>query len=344
MLFSRKIVCAPGNSKQDSTGTLGTGVPVVKIRNPLKIIGLRKLGYDKIMASVPVGDATSFQLLKNSGRGQPHSTTLTRLIGPLTAAPAFGVRTASAAFFLARKVSPSLGSGGFSIRAFAALPHGSGNWDYMASKSGKFAYDNAVRSQFILAIILLVLFALTRWPGIFPQNFSAVYALVFCGGLFLRGKTGWYLPLAILLVTDLCLNVLFYGVSPLHVSMVTNYLVYAAILWIAHRFKPSSNFFLLLLGSLSGAILFYIVTNVGAWLQNPQYTKNLAGLIQALTLGTAGWPTTLEFFRNTFLSTGLFTALFAVAMKLSEPDESKETEEAEEREPSAPGQEVEAPS
>ena len=59
--------------------------------------------------------------------------------------------------------------------------------------------------------------------------------------------------------------------------------------------------------------------------------KTFLGWIQALTVGTPGWPHTWEFFRNTLLSGGLFTGLFAGAMKLggvdSEADEETEEEE-----------------
>ena len=75
-----------------------------------------------------------------------------------------------------------------------------------------------------------------------------------------------------------------------------------------------------------------------AWLfnpfQNPEYTKTWMGWITALTKGTAGWPQTWEFFRNTLMSGGLFTGLFVGAMKFSqatkpasEEDEEEESEE-----------------
>lgn len=41
----------------------------------------------------------------------------------------------------------------------------------------------------------------------------------------------------------------------------------------------------------------------------------MAGWITALTKGAGGYPPTWEFFRNTLLSGGLFTALFAAAAK-----------------------------
>ena len=87
-------------------------------------------------------------------------------------------------------------------------------------------------------------------------------------------------------------------------------------------------------GGLLGATLFYLITNTASWLLNPfgnpEYTKDLAGWITALTSGTKGHPPTWEFFRNTLLSGGLFTGLFAGAMKLSEKMEAQEADTAEE--------------
>jgi hypothetical protein len=38
-----------------------------------------------------------------------------------------------------------------------------------------------------LPIMLMAVFALTRWPGLMPLNFSAAYALAFAPGSF-RGE------------------------------------------------------------------------------------------------------------------------------------------------------------
>ena len=85
-------------------------------------------------------------------------------------------------------------------------------------------------------------------------------------------------------------------------------------------------------GGLLSAILFYIVTNTLSWLFEPTqpYPKTLAGWLQALTVGTSGWPETWKFFRNSLLSSGLFTALFAGSMKLAEAMEQEPNEEEEE--------------
>ena len=176
----------------------------------------------------------------------------------------------------------------------------------------------------------MIVFALTRWPGLLPVNFSAAYALAFCAGVYFPKRLAWPLPLATLLATDMLMNVLYYHVAPVSAYMLANYAAYAAIIALGQRFSARAAWLKLLGGSLLGAVLFYLVTNTAAWLQNPEYTKTLAGWIQALTTGIPGYPPTWLFFWKTLLSGGLFTGLFAGAMKLSEKMEAQEADTAEE--------------
>lgn len=185
----------------------------------------------------------------------------------------------------------------------------------------------------VLPIVLMVVFALTRWPGLMPQNFSAAYALAFCAGVYFPSRLAWWLPLGTLLVTDVGLNVIYYHTAPVSLFMAGNYLVYAALIWLGRKLTAKASWITLLGGGLLGAIIFYFVTNTLSWLENPEYPKSLAGWIQSLTVGTAGWPETWKFFRNTLMSGGLFTGLFVGAMKLTEAREPKaESEPAEDDE------------
>lgn len=180
----------------------------------------------------------------------------------------------------------------------------------------------------------MVVFALTRVPGMLPANFSAVYGLLFCGGVYLSGRWKWWLPLATMFLTDLGLNLYYQFV--LHVDafqpyLLANYVAYVALIWLGRRFTARAPWLALLGGGILGAILFYLITNTASWFfnpfGNPEYTKTLTGWITALTRGTAGYPETLEFFRNTLFSGGLFTGLFAGAMKLCGAPEEQEAEQ-----------------
>jgi hypothetical protein len=183
-----------------------------------------------------------------------------------------------------------------------------------------------------LPYLFLALFALSRWPGLFPPSFSAAYALVFCAGVFFAGRMAWWLPLGTLLLTDLALNMYYWAQgwnvwdgSALRYQLC-NYAAYAALIWLGRRFKPQSSFLSLLGGGILGAILFYLITNTASWLfnpfANPEYVKTFPGWLTALIKGTSGWPQTWEFFRNTLASGGLFTGLFVGAMNLTAPAES----------------------
>ena len=178
-----------------------------------------------------------------------------------------------------------------------------------------------------------------------PQNFSAAHALLFCAAFWLPGWMGWVLPLATIIVTDILLNVFAYDVTVLDPRLVTNWMILALFVILAKWLARRRSYGRVFLGTLFGALLFYLVSNSVSWMVNPAYAKTIAGWVQALTVGLPGFPPTWVFGLKTLLGTGLFTGLFAGAMKLSEamdatePEpEAEDTEEAEAK-PSDPSPE-----
>lgn len=210
------------------------------------------------------------------------------------------------------------------------------------SKGCIFASVNQKWSNY-LPYVLMAVTALSRWPGLFPPNFSVIYALAFCAGAFFPRNIKWWMPIGTILATDLVINLYYYfglGINAFQWTQLINYAAFLAIILFGSCFNPRASFLWLFSGGLLGAILFYILTNTASWLfnpfNNPEYTKDLAGWLIALTKGTAGYPTTLEFFRNTLMSGGLFTGLFVGAMKLTESAESAREKETEEQKDEAP--------
>jgi len=173
-----------------------------------------------------------------------------------------------------------------------------------------------------LPVLLMMVFALSRIPGVLPQNFSAAYAIAFCGAVYFTGAMAWWLPLGTLLITDIALNVFYYHEPVFSGYMLVKILGFVGIIALGKFFSARDNWFKLLGGGLLGAILFYLITNTASWIYNPGYVKTLAGWWQALTTGIPGLPPTWEFFRNTLMSGGLFTALFVSSVKLTAPAES----------------------
>lgn len=177
-----------------------------------------------------------------------------------------------------------------------------------------------------------------------PPNFSAAYALFFCAGVYLRGRVGAAATFAVLLVTDLALNAHYQfneGFDVFNAGTFLylggQYLAYLVLFLLGRAFKPAARWVTLVTASLVGALLFYLVTNTAAWwinpFRNPEYIKTLQGWITALTKGTGGYPETWTFLRNTLLSTGLFTALFSAACKLTASESPADKGEEPAREP-----------
>jgi len=216
-----------------------------------------------------------------------------------------------------------------------------------------------MKGKVVMPLVFMIVFALSRIPGMLPQNFSAAYALMFCAGVYFSGRMAWWLPLGTMVLTDVGLDLYYrYYLGwpvfdlPILKYQLFNYAAYVCLIWLGRRFKPGASFMALLGGGILGAMLFYLITNTASWFfnpfGNPEYTKTLLGWLTALIKGTAGWPETWEFFRNTLLSGGIFTGLFVGAMKMTEASESakeKETEPEPAKEPEAEeaGEETKTP-
>ena len=114
-------------------------------------------------------------------------------------------------------------------------------------------------------------FAISRLPGCLPDNFRAAYALMFCAGGYFPRRLAWWLPLAVMLVTDLGLDLYYQlelGIPAFDLGLLKylgiNYGAYAVLIWLGRWFRSQYNFISLLSGGTLGAILFYVITNTAA--------------------------------------------------------------------------------
>lgn len=183
----------------------------------------------------------------------------------------------------------------------------------------------------------MLVFAASRWPGMLPQNFSAAHALLFCAAFWLPGWMGWVLPLATIIATDILLNIFHYNMPVIVPELVVNWMILGLFVVLAKWMARHRSYGRIFLGTLIGALLFYLVSNTVSWLVNPAYAKTIAGWIQALTIGLPGFPPTWVFGLKSLLGTGLFTGLFAGAMKWSEAlDAEPEPENEDDEQPETP--------
>ena len=135
---------------------------------------------------------------------------------------------------------------------------------------------------------LIVLAALTRvLPH--PPNFSPVAAIALFGGAYFANRS-WALivPLAGLFVSDLVLSSMHGGLYAQWFSGAGIWLVYGCIALttlMGFGLRGGVGGGRVLGYSLAGAVLFFTVTNFGAWLGNPMYSQDPAGLMAAYVAG-----------------------------------------------------------
>lgn len=199
-----------------------------------------------------------------------------------------------------------------------------------------------VNWSFAGPIMLMILLAVSMWPGMSGpfaralglgsgENFSAAYALAFCAGVYFPARVRWIVPLAIFFVINVMTNV-HYGFPLVDFFLLAKIAAFAALIWLGTFFSSRNHLGTLVGGGLIGAIVFYVMTNTASWLFDPAYPKTLGGWLQALTMGRPEFPATWTFFLNSLLSGGIFTGLFAGAMKLAAAPEADEDEAEEEEE------------
>ena len=157
----------------------------------------------------------------------------------------------------------------------------------------------------LMLAALIFIAALTRVIP-HPPNFSPIEAVALFGGAYFA-KRGWALivPLAAMFASDLVLGLVNGGIYWSYFASAGYLLVYACIalstvLGFGLRGKVGAG--RVLAYSLAGSMLFFVVTNFGAWLSDPFYPKTAAGLIAAYVAG-------VPFFQWTVLGTLFYSAL-----------------------------------
>ena len=165
---------------------------------------------------------------------------------------------------------------------------------------------------------LMVLFTAMRWPGLLPSNFSPVYAICFCAGLYLNGWRAWAVPLGLLFVSDVVMNYFVYrpmGYSVFSVGMVGSDALYLLLMVMGWRLGEKQSSAVLIGGGMLGACAFFFGSNTLVRLGDPMYTKTVAGWVQSVTVGKVGFPPAILFFRYSVVSGALFTTVIVFAVR-----------------------------
>ena len=166
------------------------------------------------------------------------------------------------------------------------------------------APTSLVPGPWVLAA-LIVLAALSRLLP-HPPNFSPVEAVALFGGAHFASRAlAVAVPLLAMLASDVVLGLVNGGLYAGWVGSGGFWLVYlciAASVALGFGLRGRASAARVLGYGLAGSVLFFLVTNFGAWLGSPLYPDTAAGLGQAYLAG-------VPFFQWTVLGTLAYSAL-----------------------------------
>jgi hypothetical protein len=143
----------------------------------------------------------------------------------------------------------------------------------------------------VLALGLLIVGVLSRFLP-HADNFTPVLALAFFGGVFLRHSHALVLPLGLMMCSDL-----FLGIHPM-IPFTWGSLFLISFMGL--KWRDQVNVQTVFAGSLIGAVIFFMVTNFGAWLA--YYPLTWEGFVTCYVMA-------IPFFRNTLVSTLVYTGI-----------------------------------
>jgi hypothetical protein len=128
-----------------------------------------------------------------------------------------------------------------------------------------------------------------------PPNFTPVAAIALFGGAnFADRRAGFLVPLSAMFLSDIVLG--FSSLTP--VVYASFALIVSLGFWLGPRRTPGP----ITTGAVLGALIFFILTNLGVWGFTTLYPKTLGGLVEC-------YVAAIPFFWNTLLSDLGYSAL-----------------------------------
>lgn len=149
------------------------------------------------------------------------------------------------------------------------------------------------RHLFLFAVILIA--ALFRLIGTGLPNVSPVAAIALLGGAYFSNKTWAFVAtFGVMLLSDAILG--------FHDTMWAVYLSFALIIGIGFLVGRNRSPQAIMAGSLTGSILFFLITNFAVWLGSGYYPQTVTGLLTSYTMA-------IPFFHYTLLGDLFFNAV-----------------------------------
>ena len=157
-----------------------------------------------------------------------------------------------------------------------------------------------MNNKFFYLFFFGVILALSRIIP-HPPNFTPILASAIMAPMLIKDR--WYgiaVPIVAMFISDVIIG--FYSYQ---------FVIYSSILAIALVAPMRKNYARLGIMAVGGSVWFFITTNFAEWMIWDYYPKTIEGLITCYTLA-------IPFFKNTLISTCLFTGLLTFSIKYLE--------------------------
>lgn len=170
-----------------------------------------------------------------------------------------------------------------------------------------------IKSNLLILFMLILACALYRVWDSRPMGFAPQIAMaLFAGSVSKDKRFAFLFPILSLFISDLLYQFLYsQGLSTIkgfYSGQVSNYLVIASVTVIGF-FINKNKIGQIFIGSLAGAIYFFLASNFTVWvgggldINNQPYPRSLSGLLLCYTEA-------LPFFKWSVISTLVFNAIF----------------------------------
>ena len=150
-----------------------------------------------------------------------------------------------------------------------------------------------------------------------PPNMTPIAAMALAGGIYIGRKyLSFLVPIICLFASDLILNntinrVFIESDAALILfekNMLFTYSATALTVLLGFSIKKFKGFKLIVGGALLSSMLFFLITNFGAWLIGVHYPKTMGGLITSYVAG-------VPFFLNTLIANLIFIAVMVLGIE-----------------------------
>lgn len=141
---------------------------------------------------------------------------------------------------------------------------------------------NSRNAVLIFMIIAAATMRFVSYKYQFLSNFTPVGAIAIFGGAYFNDKLKAYLvPFAALFISDLIINYLYFSKLVWYSSSLWMYASFFAMVFFGSLIKKV-NFANIILASLGGVLIHWLLTDIEPWLNGTLYAKGIMGYVESL--------------------------------------------------------------